>query len=311
MPWRPRGFVAGCSGAVRRRCAVIGGGIVERGLAEHRYVAGPGAEAPPALEAVQMAVATNAMAAAVERLKLAEYTVRLDFTETLLGSRPTQSIAARWVREQEKDRIERELRSGRRHMPESGRVAGEDVPDVAEGLIAGSTGDEAREGTDLAVTGFSVSPDGRLHLWDFQLMGFLKAVAQTLELKIPGKRVDAISALTQIQRLTWVYGTGSDDPWERRLWLRRPDGACITEPEPELMDRPLRAQTAQGERVSIAISEQLHPPVWCEARIVLLRGCKVSREQLEDIFAYGMFQGLGQWRGAGWGRFQATIEQTR
>lgn len=247
-----------------------------------------------------------------------EYLVTLDFTETLLGSRPTASIAARWVREQEKDKLERELRAGRRPVPvvagDEGMLAkatAEEAEALAEERVAGSTGDEGQEGNELAVTGFSSDPaTGRLHLWDFQLMGYLKSVAQTLAVKIPGQRVEAVSALTQIQRLVWVFGADSEDPMERRLYLTR-DGEFLTEPEPELMDRPLRAMTAQGERVSIAISEQLHPPCQCRARIVLLRGCKLKTEQLEEVLAYGMFQGLGQWRSGGWGRFQASLEQVR
>lgn len=248
---------------------------------------------------------------AMERLVGAEYRLRLDFTETLLGSRPTSSVAARWLQQQEREAVAAELRAGRRLGRDGERVPAERADDIAEDLISSSTGDEgADEAGSLAVTGFSADPvTGRLHLWDFQLMGYLKAAAQTLELKVPGKRVAAVSAVTQIQRLAWVFGV-SEDPMERRLWLRRADGAYVTEPD-GLTDRPLRAQTARGERVSIAVSEQLHPPVWCEARLVLLRGCALRREQLEDVLAYGVFQGLGQWRSGGWGRFVATLEQAR
>lgn len=269
-----------------------------------------------------MTTTVSGVQAAALRLVEREYRVRLEFTETLLGSRPTESIAARWVQARETDAAEATLRSGRRALPTDGgvrRATPDEARDLAADLVGTSTAGEGREadeddaGAPLAVTGFSTDPvTGRLHLWDFQLMGFLKAVAgsQTLDLRIPGKVTADKSANAQIQRLVWVFGVG-DDPMERRIWLRRADGSYIDAPEPELMDRPLRAQTPRGERVSIAISEQIHPPCWCEARVVLLRGCKVSQAQLEEVFAYGMFQGLGQWRSGGWGRFVAELEQVR
>ena len=65
--------------------------------------------------------------------------------------------------------------------------------------------------------------------------------------------------------------------------------------------RPLRAQTAQGERVSLANSEQIPAGSTCEFEIVLLDDSheKAVREGLD----YGALRGIGQWRNSGKGRY--------
>lgn len=69
--------------------------------------------------------------------------------------------------------------------------------------------------------------------------------------------------------------------------------------------RPLRAQTAQGERVSLANSEQIPAGSTCEFEIVLLDDSheKVVREWLD----YGALRGIGQWRNSSKGRFAYEI----
>ena len=65
--------------------------------------------------------------------------------------------------------------------------------------------------------------------------------------------------------------------------------------------RPLRAQTAQGERVSLANSEEIPAGSTCEFDVTLLDDSheKVVREWLD----YGILRGIGQWRNSGKGRF--------
>lgn len=66
-------------------------------------------------------------------------------------------------------------------------------------------------------------------------------------------------------------------------------------------DRPLRAQTPMGERVSIAKSETVPAGSTIEFEVTCLD------TKLEDVvrecFDYGTLRGLGQWRNSGKGRF--------
>lgn len=66
-------------------------------------------------------------------------------------------------------------------------------------------------------------------------------------------------------------------------------------------ERPLRAQTPMGERVSIAKSETVPEGSTIEFEVTCLD------QKLEDVvrecFDYGTLRGLGQWRNSGKGRF--------
>lgn len=65
--------------------------------------------------------------------------------------------------------------------------------------------------------------------------------------------------------------------------------------------RPLRAQTAQGERVALANSEAVPAGSWIEFTVKCLddKNAAAVREWMN----YGEYKGLGQWRNSGKGRF--------
>ena len=75
------------------------------------------------------------------------------------------------------------------------------------------------------------------------------------------------------------------------------------------LERPLRAMTMQGPRVSVTASEYIEPEWSLEFTISLLAGEKTARsealtfEVIETLLSYGEFKGLGQWRNAQNGRF--------
>lgn len=66
------------------------------------------------------------------------------------------------------------------------------------------------------------------------------------------------------------------------------------------LQRPLRAQTMQGERICLANSECIPEDATFECTIEY-------PDQYDDLVRewldYGKYKGLGQWRNAGWGRF--------
>lgn len=66
--------------------------------------------------------------------------------------------------------------------------------------------------------------------------------------------------------------------------------------------RPLRASTAQGERIALAHSETIPVGSSIEFSIIMLSDSheKAVREWLD----YGKYRGLGQWRNSGKGRFE-------
>lgn len=75
------------------------------------------------------------------------------------------------------------------------------------------------------------------------------------------------------------------------------------------LERPLRAMTMQGPRVSVTASEYIDPKWELTFTISLLEGEKTARSEaltfdvIETLLDYGAFKGLGQWRNAQNGRF--------
>ena len=201
-----------------------------------------------------------------------QYHVRLTFQERLLGTMPRDpSILSTYLQ-------------SKAHPPLSDERRQEEV-DTLPG-----TEEETRG------TGFPFDDRG-LFLWDYHLRGYLKEAARVLRLSVPGRRKAEV-ALTDRLLEQYVY------VFPRRLHLMR-EGQIVKEPD-GVFERPLRAMTAQGPRVSIAVSEYLDPPLYLEARIFVLRG-PISVELSQALLPYGQLTGLGQWRTGGNGRFVVEV----
>ena len=73
--------------------------------------------------------------------------------------------------------------------------------------------------------------------------------------------------------------------------------------------RPLRAQTAQGERNSLASSEEIAAGAKMEFSILVMSDDLVPA--VKEWLSYGKLRGLGQWRNSGKGRFLCEILEER
>lgn len=69
--------------------------------------------------------------------------------------------------------------------------------------------------------------------------------------------------------------------------------------------RPLRAQTAQGERIAIANSETVPAGAYIDVEIVLLNS--EYEAAVIEWLEYGALRGIGCWRNASKGRFEYKI----
>ena len=147
------------------------------------------------------------------------------------------------------------------------------------------------EAIDKAMTVFPRDEDGNPFLWDYQIKGFFKDSCGML------RRADNMKSKTlkaykkEIDGLVFVF--------PRRIPLVMPAGGHIGS-----CQRPLRASTAQGERVALANSETVPEGTTQEFTITMLRDGLVPlvREWLD----YGALHGTGQWRNSGKGRFVYT-----
>ena len=162
---------------------------------------------------------------------------------------------------------------------------GSKAPDAA------SVEDEvAALGADaVAERGMTVFPrleDGTPFLWDYQIKGFFKDACGVLR-KVPGKRSAKIKAYKKE-----IDGLIFPQPRKIPLALSGPVREC---------QRPLRAQTAQGERVSLAMSEEVPEGSAVEFDVVCLDDGQA--DNVREWLDYGALRGIGQWRNSGKGRF--------
>lgn len=140
--------------------------------------------------------------------------------------------------------------------------------------------------TEKGKTIFSKLEDGTPFMYDYHIKGFFKDTCGGLR-KVPDTLSSKIKAFKkEIDKLVFIK--------ERKIPI-------VFDGEIGECQRPLRASTMQGERVTIAISEEIPAGATMEFTIIYLLDSyeKVIREWLD----YGMLSGLGQWRNSGHGRF--------
>jgi len=154
---------------------------------------------------------------------------------------------------------------------------------------------------EKGMTGFPRTEDGQPFLYDYQVKGFFKDACSMLS-RVGGKgedgkkrKVNESSKLTAYKKV--IDGLIFVKPREIPFVFKGELGHC---------QRPLRAQTMQGERVALAMSEEIPAGATLDFDVVCLSEEYVPavREWLD----YGELRGIGQWRNSGKGRF--TYELT-
>lgn len=144
--------------------------------------------------------------------------------------------------------------------------------------------DEMRNGTTV----FHRDADGCPMLYDYQIKGFFKDACSAL------RRADDTASAKLKAHIKIIDGTIFVSP--RRIRITLPAGGKIG-----ICERPLRAQTAQGERVALARSESV--PAGSTLEFIVTLMSKDTERALVEWLEYGRLRGLGQWRNSGKGRF--------
>lgn len=151
--------------------------------------------------------------------------------------------------------------------------------------------DTVMDSDEKGVTGFH-EVDGGPVLMDYAIKGFFKEACYFMR-RIPKTASSKLAAFRKIiDGLVFVF--------PRYIPLE-------VNGETYLLRRPLRGNTAQGERVSLAGSVTAPIGTKCQFTIMVLND--VSEEILREWLEYGALHGLGQWRNASWGRFSYTLEK--
>lgn len=174
-------------------------------------------------------------------------------------------------------------------------------PNIHEEFIASKAPDApSREeevealGVDEVVekskTIFPKDDEGNPIMWDYQVKGFFKDAAKSLK-RVPGTLSHDVKAYKQI-----IDGLIFVSPRKIPLSFDGEMGNC---------QRPLRASTAQGERIALANSETCPAGTTCEFEVQLLD--KKYIKWVVEMLDYGELRGMGQWRNSGKGRFHYEI----
>lgn len=142
---------------------------------------------------------------------------------------------------------------------------------------------------EVILKGMTIFPkdeNGNPFLWDYQVKGFFKSAASA------GSYIGGSSKLTnykkKIDLLVFVN--------ERKIPLVIPEGM-----EMGNCQRPLRAQTMQGERVALANSETCPAGTTAEFTVRVLDDGLL--EFVEQWLDYGQYNGFGAWRNSSKGSF--------
>ena len=132
-------------------------------------------------------------------------------------------------------------------------------------------------------TGFHSDENG-LFIYNYMIKGFIKNAGNVLkdEIKIKALR-------SKIDNYVFIN--------PRRIYLgqKDPDG---------YIERPLRAMTMQGPRVTLARSDYINAGKELEFTLVLLPHKEVTEEVIMRLFEYGKLMGLGQFRNGSYGSFE-------
>lgn len=172
-------------------------------------------------------------------------------------------------------------------------------PDIHEEFIASKAPDAKSIEEEIAAIGVEEAfekkmtvftrVDGNPIMWDYQWKGFFKDTCSALR-KITGEHGTESSKIKafkkEIDGLIFVFPRAIQIQFEGQI------GKC---------QRPLRAITAQGERMALASSESIPAGAVMEFTVKCLYDghAKVVREWLD----YGCLHGVGQWRNSSKGRF--------
>lgn len=204
--------------------------------------------------------------------------VKLTFTEPVLGTWPSnQNIAREFIASKSPDAAS--------------------IEDEVAALGADAVADKG-------MTVFPRDAEGRPVLYDYQVKGFFKDSCGMLA-RIGGK--------TETGKKRAVNESGKISAYKKVI-----DGLVFVSPRMIPIEvngvvrdcqRPLRAQTDQGERVSLANSEEIPAGSRCEFDVLCMDDSHEAavREWLD----YGALRGIGQWRNSGKGRFTYTAYEVK
>ena len=193
--------------------------------------------------------------------------VELTFVDEILGSRPNdEEIYSRFIASKSPDAKTMEQ-------------------EVAEyGVV---------EVDEKGMTVFPRNENGDPCVEAYQVKGFFKAACGALR-RVDGTKSSKVKAYKKIIDTNIFVYPYADVPRSRHIPITFDGdiGVC---------QRPIRAQTMQGERVALSSSESI--PAGAKIAFDIEFFNESDRDVIVEWLDYGKYNGLGQWRNSGKGAF--------
>lgn len=164
-------------------------------------------------------------------------------------------------------------------------------------------------------TGFMHDREGKPFILSYMIRGCLKAAADALRdqsnvaaleskvtkyVMIGPRRLhfDLDDAMGEEELAEYLPGVVFPDEAMRKSGMLLP-----------YFERPLRAKTMQGPRVTLVRSDVIPPGARLHCNIKILKNKWLDEKVLRFLFQYGLFHGLGQWRTGDFGKFSYELEK--
>lgn len=154
---------------------------------------------------------------------------------------------------------------------------------------------------------FMEDVEGR-YLLDYVVRGFLCAAAQAektygtgpAQIKQLNDKVKKhVFVHEKRVRINEIETPEDEEDFDNELIRKGADGRPVCE-------RPLRASTAQGPRVTVTRSDTVLAGATLTFHLKVLDGVGITKPVIESLLQYGDMSGLAQWRSGGWGQFEVT-----
>lgn len=203
-------------------------------------------------------------------------TIEMTLIEAMLGTAPCDpEIYRKFIAEKNKELTKAQV---------------QDECDTLRRISEGTEDPDAVEEVPETITIFHKDENGNPFIYDYLVKGFFKNACSALR-NISDSKSSKITAFKKK-----IDGTVMVNP--RKLMINAAGPITI-------LQRPLRASTAQGERIALAASECIPAGSTIECTI------DVYDDKMYDAVIewlnYGRVNGLGQWHNSGMGRFEYKI----
>lgn len=134
-------------------------------------------------------------------------------------------------------------------------------------------------------TGYHKDENG-LFIYNYMIKGFLKEAGDVLKAELGVKNLKS-----KLTKHLFVK--------PRRIYLGQElaDG---------VLERPIRASTPQGPRVSLIRSDAILQGKELSFTLCLIPHKELNIDLIKELLEYGQFNGLGQWRSGSYGQFEVV-----